>query len=100
MASVIEDSLKEYQNFLNGEKADVDIVETTIPVKPEFNSTTIKDLRKKINVTQKGLANLIGVSTRTVESWEMDRTEPNRSSQKLLTLLTRDTSLVNELRLI
>lgn len=100
MASIIENSLKEYQGFLDGKNTNVDVVEATIPIKPEFNGDTIKNLRKQINVTQKGLAGLIGVSTRTVESWEMNRTEPNRSSQKLLTLLTRDNSLVNELRLI
>lgn len=100
MASIIENSLKEYQDFLDGKDTNVEVIETSIPIKPEFNGDAIKNLRKQINVTQKGLAGLIGVSTRTVESWEMDRTEPNRSSQKLLTLLTRDNSLVNELRLI
>lgn len=100
MASIIENSLKEYQDFLDGKDTNVEVIETSIPIKPEFNGDAIKSLRKQINVTQKGLAGLIGVSTRTVESWEMDRTEPNRSSQKLLTLLTRDKSLVKELRLI
>lgn len=100
MASIIENSLKEYQDFLDGKDTNVEVIETSIPIRPEFDGNVIKNLRKQINVTQKGLAGLIGVSHRTVESWEMDRTEPNRSSQKLLTLLIRNNSLVNELRLI
>ncbi|RMX27005.1 XRE family transcriptional regulator (plasmid) [Limosilactobacillus reuteri] len=100
MASIIENSLKEYQDFLDGKNTNVEVIETSIPIRPEFDGNVIKNLRKQINVTQKGLAGLIGVSPRTVESWEMDRTEPNRSSQKLLTLLIRNNSLVNELRLI
>ena len=100
MASIIENSLKEYQDFLDGKDTNVEVIETSIPIRPEFDGNVIKNLRKQINVTQKGLAGLIGVSPWTVESWEMDRTEPNRSSQKLLTLLIRNNSLVNELRLI
>lgn len=100
MASVIEKSLKEYEAYLNGEPNEVEVVEVTIPVVTEFNAQSIKELRKKINVTQAGLANLLGVSPRTVESWEANRTEPTRPVQKLLTLLTRNNDLAKELRLV
>ena len=100
MASVIEKSLKEYEAYLNGEPNEVEVVEVSIPVVTEFDAQSIKDLRKKINVTQVGLANLLGVSPRTVESWEANRTEPIRPVQKLLTLLTRNNDLVKELRLV
>lgn len=92
MASVIEQSLKEYQDYLDGKDVDVTVVEASIPVKTEFDGGAIKALRKKINVTQKGLANLIGVSPRTVESWES-----NRSAEKLLGLLSKDNSLAKDL---
>lgn len=100
MTSVIEKSLKEYEAYLNGEPNEVEVVEVSIPVVTEFDAQSIKDLRKKINVTQVGLANLLGVSPRTVESWEANRTEPTRPVQKLLTLLTRNNDLAKELRLV
>lgn len=100
MASVIEKSLQEYEAYLNGEPNEVEVVEVSIPVVTEFNAQNIKELRKKINVTQAGLANLLGVSARTVESWEANRTEPTRPVQKLLTLLTRNNDLAKELRLV
>lgn len=100
MASVIEKSLQEYEAYLNGEPNEVEVVEVSIPVVTEFNAQNIKELRKKINVTQAGLANLLGVSPRTVESWEANRTEPTRPVQKLLTLLTRNNDLAKELRLV
>lgn len=37
----------------------------------------IKKIREKRGLTQEGLSNLLGVSQRTVSSWETDRTEPS-----------------------
>ena len=68
MASIIENSLKEYQDFLDGKDTNVEVIETSIPIRPEFDGNVIKNLRKQINVTQKGLAGLIGVSPRTLEN--------------------------------
>ncbi len=96
----IEESIKEFEAYFQGKPNEVEVVSRTVPVRPEFNAETIKDLRKEIGTTQAGLADLIGVSKRTVESWEGNRSEPNRSVQKLLTLLSKDNSLAKILRTI
>lgn len=101
--SNIEKTLKEYKAFFEGKTNDVEVVTVVthaIPVRPDFNGAIIKDLRKTIGTTQIGLADLIGVSTRTVESWESNRAEPNRPAQKLLTLLMEDKSFAKKLALI
>lgn len=41
MASVIENSLKEYQDFLDGKDTNVEVFETSIPIKPKFNGDAI-----------------------------------------------------------
>ncbi|MFH4442620.1 MULTISPECIES: helix-turn-helix domain-containing protein [Lactobacillus] len=86
--------------MFQGKPNEVEVVTRTIPVRPEFSAETIKELRKNIGATQATLANLVGVSTRTVEAWESNRSEPNRSAQKLLTLLMQDKSFVDKLQLI
>lgn len=96
----IEKSLKEYEAYFEGKPNEVEVVTRVIPVKQEFNAETIKELRENIGTTQAGLADLVGVSKRTVEAWESNRTEPNRPTQKLLTLLMRDKSLVKKLKFI
>ncbi|ALJ23566.1 MULTISPECIES: helix-turn-helix domain-containing protein [Lactobacillus] len=96
----IEESIKEYEAMFQGKPNEVEVVTRTIPVRPEFSAETIKELRKNIGATQATLANLVGVSTRTVEAWESNRSEPNRSAQKLLTLLMQDKSFVDKLQLI
>ena len=96
----IEESIKEYEAMFQGKPNEVEVVTRTIPVRPEFSAETIKELRKNIGATQATLANLVGVSTRTVEAWESNRSEPNRSAQKLLTLIMQDKSFVDKLQLI
>lgn len=98
--STILDSLKVYRKYVNGDDSHVEVVHVPMPVKIEFNAKTIKSLRDEIGTTQAGLANMVGVSTRTVESWESNRTEPNGSAKKLLTLLMQDKTLANKLQLI
>lgn len=96
----IEESIKEFEAYFQGKPNEVEVVTRTIPVRPEFNAKTIKELRKEIGTTQAGLADLVGVSTRTVESWESNRSEPNKSAKKLLTLLMQDKSFASKLQLI
>lgn len=98
--STILESLRVYREYLEGDNSHVEVVHVPIPVKIQFNSKTIKSLRNQIGATQSELANLVGVSPRTVESWESDRTEPNRSAQKLLALLMEDKKFVDKLQLI
>lgn len=98
--STILDSLKVCREYVNGDDSHVEVVHVPMPVRIEFNAKTIKALRNEIGTTQAGLANLVGVSTRTVESWESNRTEPNGSAKKLLTLLMQDKTFANKLQLI
>ena len=82
MESKIEESLKEYSDYLDGKEFHGKIITKTLPKKIyELNGESIKELRKEIWVTQKWLAYLIGVLPRTIESWKMNRTKPSCSSK-------------------
>lgn len=85
---------------MNAESNEVDVVGVAILAVTKFNVQRIKELRKKINVTQVGLANMLGVSPRTVEPRETNRTEPPRPVQKLLALLMHNSYLAKELGLV
>lgn len=54
--------------------------------------------RKAFNMTQKAFAALIGVSKRTVESWESGACTPSPTAKKLIYLLSVDSSLVDKLQ--
>lgn len=59
---------------------------------PDVN---VAEIRSDLKMTQHGFASMLGVSPRTVESWESGRTTP--TAKKLLYLIREDHSLVKKL---
>lgn len=54
-------------------------------------------LRKSLNMTQKQFSHILGVSPRTVESWEIGCSTPSPTAKNLLFLIYKNPSLVSEL---
>lgn len=61
---------------------------------PEIN---VVSERKALNLTQAAYAKLLGVSPRTVESWESGRSKPSPTAVKLIYLISLDHSLTEKL---
>lgn len=61
---------------------------------PDINVHTI---RASLNMTQKAFANVLGVSCRTVEAWEIGRSNPSPTARKLMFLIQEDHSLIKKL---
>lgn len=64
---------------------------------PEFKGADVRRIRMKLDLSQMALARALGVSHRTVESWESGNNVPNGPAQHLLYLFDRQPDLVNEL---
>lgn len=59
-------------------------------MKNRWNPETIRELRKRLNLTQRDLAAKLGYSSYwAVYEWEAGRRRPNRRAQMLLTLLEK-----------
>jgi putative transcriptional regulator len=54
---------------------------------PPFDAQRILRLRRDRNLTQAGLAQLLNVSGKTVESWEQGLRRPSGAAARLLQLL-------------
>ncbi|HAT54842.1 MAG TPA: transcriptional regulator [Lactobacillus sp.] len=91
-------NLKEIQAYFKGEPNDVEVHTVTIELPERFDAKAVKQLRKNLNVTQKTMAHLLGISPRTVESWEIGRAEPNGSSRRLLELFQKDPKIIELLK--
>ena len=61
---------------------------------PNVDTTAV---RLTLGMTQKVFAQVLGVSCRTVESWESGRTTPTPTAKKLIYLLQEDYTLVQKL---
>ena len=62
---------------------------------PDVN---VAQVRNSLNLTQKGFASVLGVSTRTVEAWETGRSNPTPTARKLIYLIQEDERLIDKLK--
>lgn len=49
-----------------------------------MSAEEIRDLRERLGLTRRQLAEQVGVAKRTVECWEQGRRNPNPSANKIL----------------
>ena len=91
-------SLEDAAAFAQGDTSRARVVEvdTDDPV-PEYKAADIARTRQALNLSQRALASVLGVSTRTVEAWEAGRNVPSGAARHLLFLLDGDHSLVQRL---
>ena len=62
-----------------------------------YEPADVTKIRRNLNLSQKGLAIAIGVSPRTVESWEAGKSSPSGVATRILHLIETDNSIVDKL---
>lgn len=60
----------------------------------KYKTPDIKDIRKKLHVSQAEFALMIGVSTSTLQNWEQGRRQPEGPAKALLKIAERDPEAV------
>ncbi len=60
----------------------------------------VKSIRKSVGMNQYEFAKMIGASTATVQSWELDRRVPSGIALRMLCLIEKNPSVVDTLRII
>lgn len=86
---LLTESLNQAIDYKKGNRKAARRVVRVIEV-PEFTPADVLAVRSKLQLTQKGLAAVVGVSPRTVEAWEAGTNQPNGSARNLLYLLGKD----------
>ena len=69
----------------------------TISRKRALPVIDVYEVRSSLNMTQKGFAEVLGVSTRTVEAWECGKSNPTPTAKKLISLVRDDNTLIEKL---
>jgi putative transcriptional regulator len=59
------------------------------PRLPRVNAKTIRDTRKRLNVSRPVFARKLHINERTLEKWEQGRAKPNPQAATLLLLVRR-----------
>lgn len=68
----------------------------TITPLPEYKATDIKKIREEQNLSQTIFAEALGVSIKTVEAWESGRNKPRGSALRILQILQKDHSFLED----
>lgn len=79
-------SVKEAGEIIKGKKQPSRVTHVEIP--------DIKQIRKKLNVTQLVFAQMIGISKRTLENWEQGKRTPEGPAVALLKVAASDPQAV------
>jgi Predicted transcriptional regulator len=93
MGNEIFESLNE---ALEHAKGNIELKSTRMTITPVCDSISaeeIKAVRKTLGMTQLSFAILIGVSKKTVESWEVGRYAPDGAARRLISILQKDPTL-------
>ena len=95
--SVYKSIMQGLDEAVKYQEGKIDARKTKIAVKPveSFSSEDIKQIRKRVGLSQSIFASSLGVSKKTVEAWERWRNAPEGPSRRLLQLI-RDNPVVIE----
>jgi len=66
------------------------------PVCEKMDASEIKETRKRLGLTQGVFAIVIGVSQKTVESWETGRYSPDGAARRLISVIQKDPNFLEE----
>lgn len=90
---LLTDSLAEIEEYARGDERNVEIVTYSLDIMPQVTPEVVKEVRKELGATQRTFGYVLGVSPRTVESWEIGRTKPNGTAVRFLQLLSKNASI-------
>lgn len=90
----IMEGLKEALDFERGKAS-----EATFSRKRALPVIDVYEVRSSLNMTQKAFAEVLGVSTRTVEAWECGKSNPTPTAKKLIYLVREDNTLIEKLKI-
>lgn len=90
---LLEESVEQLNQYAEGNMEHVEIVTYKLRDLPQINLASVKGLRKDLDATQKMFGEVLGVSKRTVESWEIGRSTPNGSAARLMQLMIDNPSI-------
>ncbi|CAM4108304.1 antitoxin HigA-2 [Saccharibacillus endophyticus] len=92
----LKESLNEGIEFAKGDLAKGTVRNLTFKSLPELSDEEIKSIREGTHLSAAAFANVLGVSVKTIESWEAGRSVPNGPSKRLLQMFKEKPEFTKE----
>ncbi len=96
----IMSGLQEALAYAKGEETECKVIrvsEVVIEPIPVIGKLEVLTIRRSLNLSQKVFADVLGVSKKTVEAWENGRNRPEGAASRLIGLLAKNKSIVQEI---
>ena len=96
----IKQGLNEAIEYERGNLPNASIDKVTVAPLHNYTASEIKEIRISHNMTQKLFAWALGVSVKTVESWESGINRPSGIASRMLELLKQDNKLLDRYSIV
>ena len=97
MSKMGQELIESMQELVDYSKGKVELRTTKYPnvqpVRETISADEIRNIRKMLGLSQGLFATTIGVSKKTVESWETGRYTPDGAARRIITMFQADPSL-------
>jgi putative transcriptional regulator len=100
MGQEILEAMKEALDHAEGKKTLHSTRMEFTPVRDSYSPEEIKNIRGDLGMTQGTFAGVIGVSKKTVESWETGRYKPDGAARRLLSVMQQDPSFPSKYHIV
>ena len=96
----IKQGLTEAIEYEKGNLPNLKVDRITVSPLHVYTGVKVKEIRKHHNMTQRIFAEALGVSVKTVESWESGKNTPSGCASRMLELLDRDNTLLEKYSIV
>jgi len=92
--------LKQAEAYTKGDNKIARGKKYKIKVINNYNDDKIKKIRSTLHLSQRAFAEVMGVSTKTIEAWERGINKPSGSSSRLLQIFEENPAALKEYHLV
>jgi len=80
-------------------KVQLKITKVVVEPVPKWEATTVRALRRELQVSQAVFGAVLGVSKKTVEAWEAGKNVPSGSASRLMEVISNEKDLLARQRI-
>ncbi len=97
IGELVIESLAQATEFVGGKDNGSTRKKVSIVAPPDYSGSEVREIRMAMKYSQQAFSDLMGVSKKTVEAWESDRSTPIGPARRLISLIEKDAEHVKEL---
>ncbi len=102
MGSAFESIMRGLEDVKAHREGKIELQSHKLSIEPlaEYDNKKVKDIRLSCHLSQKAFAEVLGVSPKTIESWEHGTNRPSGVARRFLSLIERDSNFLTREKIL